>query len=552
MSNTRSNPEGPSRKYGKAIASVLLSAWVAVGAASPERSRGAEKTAGAAVSGRAEAAGVMAARGEVWLQGVAAPGTSAVYEGDTVRTAREAAAVMRLRSGMRVALEEQGEVVLAGSELRLKQGVVTVSQAGAEAGRIEVLGREVKLRGQGGAPAVARIAAMGGVAELRADQGEMEIVSPDGNAGARPVLLHAGEVARLVGEPSVGGVARRMMARRPARAASAAGGAPQAAVKKAGTVSGEIPSAEIVERQGVAAKLPLHLNDNVNWQDLVETLEAGRVRIQLLDGSVLNVGARSKMQIVSHNPQTQQTQVELTLGRIRSQVVKLTKPGASFQMKTQTAVIGVVGTIFVVEASEKSTRVICIEGRVTVTNINPAVQGQVQLGPGQSTVVDAGLAPTAATATNATELQTAMNRTEVEPGFHSAPPPGTGEATEGAGTTTGGAAPGTTGATGGTTGAVGGTVPGTTGAGTAGGAATGVSGAGSTLSIGSAAAAVAGGVSAVAGVTAISKANDANSALNQANAALANATSISNAATTAIDQSKQSTVSPSTPCGCGP
>ncbi len=504
------------------MASVLLSACVALGAGSPKTIRGAaspERSRGVL--------GVMSVRGQVWLGGVAVPAATAVYEGDTVRTAKDAAAVMRLRSGMTVALGEQGEVELAArgtaEELRLKQGVVTVSQAGPSAGgRVEVLGRQVELRGRGGVAAVGRIAAVGGAAEVRAERGELEILGR--TPASQRIHLQAGEVARLeVPSREPGRVSLRPSKLR----AGAAAEAPQG-VRKAGEVSGEIPSAKIIERQGKTTDLPLHLNDGVNWQDMVQTVEAGRVRIQLLDGSVLNVGARSQMSIIEHNPQTQQTQVELTLGRVRSQVVKLTKPGASFEMRTQTAVIGVVGTIFVVEATPTSTRVICIEGKVTVENINPSVRGRVQLQAGQSTTVLTGAAPTAAAATNAAELQTALNRTEVQPGLHAAAQPGTTE-------TTGGAQP------------------------VARGAAQGVSGAGTTMSVGSAAAVAAGGVSAVAGVTALTKANDASSALNQANTALANATAAGNAATdagnaatTAINQSNQSTVSPSTPCGCGP
>jgi ferric-dicitrate binding protein FerR (iron transport regulator) len=515
------------------MAGVLLSACVVLTAARPRHSAGADKAAAPSGARRVEAVGVMAVHGQVWLGGVAVPSATAVYEGDTVRTAKDAAAVMRLHSGMTMALGEQGEVELASSravrELRLKQGAVTVSQSGPEVARVEVLGRQVELRGRGGVAVVGRIAAGDGIAEVRAERGELEILGR--TSASQRIHLRAGEVARLEapsGEPVRRATDSSRLSPRPSRlAAGAAPGAPQQAVRKAGEVSGEIPK-ETIQRQGEGQALPLNLHDDVNWQDLVKTEEAGRVRIRLLDGSVLNVGARSVMRIVEHNPQRQQTQVELTLGRVRSQVVKLTKPGASFQMKTQTAVIGVVGTIFVVEATQNSTRVMCIEGLVTVSNIDPAVQGRVQLGPGQSTVVEAGLAPTAAAVSNAAELQTVMNQTEVQPGLHAAAQPGTAAAAGGAQPVARGTTPG-------------------------------ASGAGTTMSLGSAAAVAAGGASAVAGVTALSKANDASSALDQANTALAGATAAGNAATdagnaatTAINQSNQSTVSPSTPCGCGP
>jgi FecR protein len=460
-----------------------------------------------------EALGMMAVTGVVRVDRLPVPPSTTVFRGDTVATDKGSTAIVRFRSGMTLALEENGEMALpvgggGGNDLILEQGLVTLTNPGPGAARVKVLGASVEVRGQAGRPGVCRIVARGERAEVFAARGEMEI-----RGRGRPVSLAEGQVARFEAGP--------------------AGGAPQAA-RQAGTVSGEIP-AETIQRQGQGKAQPLNLHDAVNWQDVVETENTGRVRIALQDGSVLNVGARSVMRIVQHDPQTQQTEVELTLGRVRSQVVKLTKPGAKFELKTQTAVIGVVGTIFVVEADQNSTRVMCIEGQVAVQNVNPAVQGQVQLGPGQSTVVESGLAPTAASATSATELQTAVERTEIRPGAGTVP--------SGPQAPTGGpASAGTT---------TGGVVRGTSGAGTTvGGAASGVSGAGTTLTVGTAAAAAAGGVSAVAGVTALSQANDATNGLNQANSALQDSTAAANAATTAINQ--QNTLSPSTPCGCGP
>lgn len=541
----------PSQKRCTVVASVLLSARLLTG--------GVEKPALRCTEGRelrppaeraTEPLGLIAVRGRVWVDGLPVPTSTAVFEGDTVKTDQGAAAVVRLRSGMTVALDEKGEVELggegAGRDVTLRQGVVTVSNPGEPMGRVHVLGTTVLVRGEAGRSGVCRIAAFGNRAEVLADQGEMEIQEGGAWVGRSVprrsgigrltdpprIRLATGKVARLEAPTAVAAASRRGAGastaaltlptaghlRPPTQSLpTAAGGAPQA-VRSAGTVTGAIPS-ETVQRQGQGAAHPLALRDSVNWQDVVQTQQTGRVRITLLDGSFLNVGARSVMRIVEHNPQTQQTQVELTLGRVRSQVVKLTKPGASFQMRTQTAVIGVVGTIFVVEASQNSTHVICIEGQVTVQNINPAIVGQVQLGPGQSTVVASGAAPTTAAATNATELQTSLGETEVQPG---------------AATATGAQTP-----------------PGPSGAG---GAAGGASGAGTTITVGTAAAAAAGGVSAVAGVTALAKADDAVSALDQATTALQSATATTNAATTTtiIIQSQQPTLSPSTPCGCGP
>ena len=54
------------------------------------------------------------------------------------------------------------------------------------------------------------------------------------------------------------------------------------------------------------------------------------MRIALDDGSLLSIGTDSQLRVVQHNAKTQQTQLELGFGRLRSQVVKLTRLGSEF------------------------------------------------------------------------------------------------------------------------------------------------------------------------------------------------------------------------------
>ncbi|MGH9532237.1 MAG: FecR domain-containing protein, partial [Terriglobales bacterium] len=53
-------------------------------------------------------------------------------------------------------------------------------------------------------------------------------------------------------------------------------------------------------------------------------------------------------------------------GRLRNRVVKLTKPGAKYEVKTPHAVIGVIGTDFYVFVDELRTVVIVYSGKVVV------------------------------------------------------------------------------------------------------------------------------------------------------------------------------------------
>jgi hypothetical protein len=140
----------------------------------------------------------------------------------------------------------------------------------------------------------------------------------------------------------------------------------------------------------------------------------GRVRIGLTGGSILNIGARSQMRIVKHDMATEQTELELSVGRLRGQVVKLTKPGARFQVKTQTAVIGVVGTDIIIIATATSTTIICLEGAVTVSNVLSSISGSVTLQAGQSTTVPVNGPPTPVVNVSPQTMQAEMNQTGLQ------------------------------------------------------------------------------------------------------------------------------------------
>jgi hypothetical protein len=155
---------------------------------------------------------------------------------------------------------------------------------------------------------------------------------------------------------------------------------------RSGQVVDAIPD-DVVDRQGATCPLPLKTNDAVYWQDVVRTLENGRVRIRLLDSSLLNIGARSSMRIVQHDPQSQQTQLELSFGTLRGEIKKLSKSGGHFEIQTPTAVIGVVGTVFDVDASETTTHIHVLEGKVRVRNRDPKLRRQVIVHEGGETHV---------------------------------------------------------------------------------------------------------------------------------------------------------------------
>ena len=149
---------------------------------------------------------------------------------------------------------------------------------------------------------------------------------------------------------------------------------PQGGAQHAGQISAMIPAA-------TRNSQPAKPNDELQWNDFLRTEHSGRVRATLTDGSILSVGSDSELHVVQHDGSTQQTSLELTYGKVRSQVQKITQPGGKYEIKTPNAVIGVIGTDFLAEYATNKTTVICYEGSVSVT---PLGNAQVQNNTGQA------------------------------------------------------------------------------------------------------------------------------------------------------------------------
>jgi len=114
----------------------------------------------------------------------------------------------------------------------------------------------------------------------------------------------------------------------------------------------------------------LNNRDSVQWNDLLQTNLSGRLRVGLRDGSILSLGSNSQMRVVQHDPVAQQTTLEILFGRLRSQVVKLTQPNSKFEVRTPTAVAGVIGTDFLLIVTADHTSVIVFSGVVQVSPLN--------------------------------------------------------------------------------------------------------------------------------------------------------------------------------------
>ena len=124
--------------------------------------------------------------------------------------------------------------------------------------------------------------------------------------------------------------------------------------QSAGKVDRLIPQGYIARGTATNEAKPA---DPVQWLDILRTNDAGRMRIGLDDGSVLSLGAHSELRVVKHDPASDQTTIEMLYGKARANVVPIKKNGGSFQIRTPTAVIGVVGTTLDIETVQASATV---------------------------------------------------------------------------------------------------------------------------------------------------------------------------------------------------
>jgi ferric-dicitrate binding protein FerR (iron transport regulator) len=337
------------------------------------------------------------------LRGLPVPTSETLFNGDALATSENGSALIELKSGARLRIRENSSVrflgdgdrvqaeLLAGAVESESAGkptlVVTTSKFQFTPSRVEDCRFTVALSKQQETVA----AAFKGDLLVRTPDAQGSYILPEGKYAAIP--------ASSEGVP----------------AQAKAGGAP-ASADQAGTIITVIPQA--LEQQGKGAEVALKAGAGINAGAVVRTLNAGRVRIALPDGSTLNVGALSVMSITKQDPVSQQTQVKLSQGLMRADAVKLGKPGANFKVQTTTATIGVDGSGVIVQALENITQVFCIDGACSVQNVDPTVAGQVTLHAGESTTVPGGLPPTPPVQIPPDQLETQISQTTV--GF---PPP---------------------------------------------------------------------------------------------------------------------------------
>lgn len=182
-----------------------------------------------------------------------------------------------------------------------------------------------------------------------------------------------------------------------------------------GTVEALVGTA-VVTRQATGEALPLTVGAELFERDRVRTDVGARLRLRLLDGSVLTCGEATGLildeTLYAPARASQSFLLRVPFGIVRS-VVDLLAPQSSYEMHTNTAVISVRGTEWIAEAQRAATSVVALQGQVAVRNIDPAVPGAVTLGPGEGVTVEDGAPPPAPTVWGDARRNSHIERTTV-------------------------------------------------------------------------------------------------------------------------------------------
>jgi hypothetical protein len=171
--------------------------------------------------------------------------------------------------------------------------------------------------------------------------------------------------------------------------------APSPIAGKAVQVEGEA----LVSHDGQDKFETLAEGSSVFSNDQIKTRDDSRVKILFPDDSIIVVGPESVFQInenvYSASGRNRQSSFKLLTGKIRVLVTKhLAASGSKFEIQTTTAVTGVRGTHFAIEAkADDETNVFTIEGELNVRNSQDEIRGSVTVSSNMMTRIKAGLVP---------------------------------------------------------------------------------------------------------------------------------------------------------------
>lgn len=147
------------------------------------------------------------------------------------------------------------------------------------------------------------------------------------------------------------------------------------------------PAGQVTGLTAVASSngIALQNKDTVRVDELLRTDGTGHLRIQLHDGSIVNLGPNSQVKVTKRDMITGSTSIYLASGQLRCRVTKQ-HSGSTFQVTTPEGRVNVVGTDFYVSSTAGRTQVIAYSG---IVSAGAGIKGSiVDVAAGQYVIVD--------------------------------------------------------------------------------------------------------------------------------------------------------------------
>lgn len=139
-------------------------------------------------------------------------------------------------------------------------------------------------------------------------------------------------------------------------------------------------------------------NDNIINGDEIKTTFSSKVKIKFIDNTEITIGSKSRFVVNNYlyDDSTKSRDVSLNLieGRLKSIVSKITTQNSKFEIKTNTMVLGVRGTEFIVFAkNENETNIGVTEGEVEISNPKDKESKKIFLGKNKYTSLSFDASP---------------------------------------------------------------------------------------------------------------------------------------------------------------
>jgi hypothetical protein len=174
---------------------------------------------------------------------------------------------------------------------------------------------------------------------------------------------------------------------------------PAQAPASIGTVDALVGDCTVIRFGGSGARA-LAVGAALYEGDRIRTGAGARLRLAFVDDTVVQLGESTDLALdwFLHAPDanTQNVLLRVSSGIFRV-ILELVLPRAAFEVQTATAVATVRGTDWITEATPEATAIVALDGEVAIRNLQPALPGEVVLGPGEGTTVTADAPPTAPT-----------------------------------------------------------------------------------------------------------------------------------------------------------